>query len=864
MPVVQQAGAPALLAHELFESRAALHPSKIAIATPDAALSYGELNVSADLLATALRRLGVGPEKIVVIFVPRKPAFAVAALAILKAGGAYAALDRSYPREHFVRVLDDTRATVIITTADYKELIPSTNATIIDIDSYSCVEGEGSSEVSVEPLLEHSQLAYVMYTSGTTRFPKGVMVEHSSVISLALWANKRFSAEQLDGVLAASSFAFDVSVFEILITLFNGGSVVLLPNALELGTYRGSVAVRTICATTSVLSQLVKARAIPESVTTVLQAGERLTRRVCDEIYETTGCEELINLCGATEDTVYSVSYVVPRSETEEPPIGMPILGRRAYILNDAHQIVEDGVEGDLYYAGTGVSRGYLNLPEATSASFLPEYGVNDQARMYRSGDRAIRLSDGALRFVGRIDDEVKIRGCRVKFGAVEAAFRGYGSVSDIVVIPVIADGSETRLNAYVVPNAGFQLSDETLRSWADDHLVSFARPATYTIVDALPLAPTGKVDRKALAVPALPVPNCKDAFIDEIEASVAAIFCSVLNVERVGRFDNFFLIGGTSLGAARVVVEMQRNFRIADSSSQMSDAFRLQPTVSGMAASVRQDLTKHEQCLEGRPWVRLISAGAQDVVPLIFFDGDYHGSGSYCWRLAMALGNIPFLAVTPHGRGGLQVPATIEQAADDVIFAIRQYRPHGPYRLGGFCAGGIVALEVAKRLQDAGEEILDVAVIGASAGVVRYRWILQALDGLGSRSRNKSQLLHRATSLACALVDIGVAFAVRYSYSSASAVGWLIKRLTAKRRATGDNVERAWVQAVRQYRPRGTFPVTVLWSVDELDDFASSVAKHWRKLFPSAKVAFVRGHHFDLEQRVEEIAHAMRQFQNA
>jgi amino acid adenylation domain-containing protein len=544
---------------ELFAAQAASSPEAVAVVGGDGALTYAELNRRSDLLACHLQTLGVGPETPVGICLERSPWLIVGLLGILKAGGAYVPLDARYPRERLSFTFADARLAVLLTQESLLGVLPPFDEVVcLDRDWPAISRGDGSVEARVGG---GRQTAYVIYTSGSTGRPKGVAIEHRSAASLVRWAQRCFSAEELGGVLASTSICFDLSVFEIFAPLCTGGAVIMADNALQLPRLPAARQVTLLNTVPSAAAELVRSGGIPPTVRTVALAGEPLSRTLVRQLYELGSVGRVLNLYGPTEDTTYSTRAEVGRQGDAAPDIGRPVGNKRAYILDRHLGPVPVGVVGELYVGGVGVARGYLNRPALTAEKFLPDpFGPEAGARLYRTGDRARYLPDGRIEFLGRNDHQVKLRGFRIELGEIEAVLAGHPSVAEAAVVVGGGERDDGRLLAYVVTRASEPASARELRDFLKQALPDYMIPSALVFLDALPLTPNGKVDRRALWAQAGAAPEPEQAYVaprTDAEKMLAGIWAEVLQVERVGRDDNFFDLGGHSLLATQVVARV-------------------------------------------------------------------------------------------------------------------------------------------------------------------------------------------------------------------------------------------------------------------------------------------------------------------
>ncbi|SFJ64648.1 non-ribosomal peptide synthetase [Thermoflavimicrobium dichotomicum] len=548
--------------HQLFEQQAQQTPNQVALLTDTESLTYRELNERANQLAHYLRSMEVGPEVLVGICMERSTDLIVGLLGILKAGGAYVPLDPAYPKERIAYMLEDSRVKVLLTQEKLLSELPDTSAMVVCLDRDQQLIREKSiknTESEVQP--EH--LAYVIYTSGSTGNPKGVMIEHRSTVTLIQWAYHVFLPDELKGVLAATSVCFDLSVFEIFVPLGCGGMVILADNALELPYLAARHQVTLVNTVPSAAKELLKIGGFPSSVKVVNLAGEPLPQTLVRQLYQLGTVEKVYNLYGPSEDTTYSTFALIEKDDPRSPSIGCPIANTEAYVL-DAHlERVPIGVPGELYLGGFGLSRGYLNKPELTQERFIPHpFRDHSEARLYKTGDLVRYRTDGQLEFLGRTDYQVKVRGFRIELGEIEARLRQHPYVSEVVVVAREDVPGEKRLVAYLVLKEQQQANMEKWRSYLKQKLPDYMIPSAFVVLDAMPLTPNGKIDRKQLPRPEqqhLELSSRFQAPQTELEQALAEIWCKVLGMKQVGIYDSFFELGGDSILTLQVIAEASK-----------------------------------------------------------------------------------------------------------------------------------------------------------------------------------------------------------------------------------------------------------------------------------------------------------------
>jgi len=567
---------------QLFEEIAAASPEVTAVVLGGQTLTYAELNRRANRLAHRLRQMGVGPDVLVGCCLERSLDLIVALVAILKAGGAYVPLDPAYPKERFDLLLEDTRTAVMITQKSLAATVltgRNVAAIVVDDPEFSGAASGGDNQ-NPSPLGGATALAYVMYTSGSTGRPKGVMIENRAIVRLVRNTNYcRFGPQEV--FLQYAPISFDASTLEVWGPLLNGGRLVLMPPAasslVDLGRTIRDQGVTAIWLTAGLFSLIVDQRLEDLAPLRQLLAGGDVlpaahVRRVLQAHRDCT----LINGYGPTENTTFTCCHVMRSGDViaDSVPIGRPISNTRVYILDQAGRPVAPGETGELYAAGDGVARGYLNSPEATAEKFLRDPFVADgSARMYRTGDLARWRDDGTVEFLGRIDTQVKILGYRIEPGEIEAVLLAHSAVKQVCVVPHTDESGSKRLVGYYVaaPDCGTTVAD--LRKYLTEKLPAFMVPALFVQLPSLPLTPNGKIDRAALpAVGAAAAAQASGAEApvaggpteaSEMEQNLITLWKRILRVDRVGLDDNFFDIGGDSLLLVAVHSNLQKTLQI-------------------------------------------------------------------------------------------------------------------------------------------------------------------------------------------------------------------------------------------------------------------------------------------------------------
>lgn len=703
-----------LCIHNFFEAQVARTPQATALICGQERLTYCELNWRANQVAHHLREQGVGPEVLVGVCCNRSIEMLVGVMGILKAGGAYVPLDPAYPKERLQAIVEDAKALIPLAQQESAGVLPDHGARVIRLDA-DWPEIAGKPATNLTTNVTASNLGYVLFTSGSTGRPKGVALEHRSAATFIQWAKDVFLPEETKGTLFSTSVCFDLSVFEIFVPLSMGGKVIIAENALALPKLPAAHEVTLINTVPSAIAELVCMGGVPPSVRVVNLAGEALPTSLAQQIYEKTGVSKVYNLYGPTEDTTYSTYTLVPRGG--EVTIGRPLPNTRAYILDENRNPLPIGVPGELYLAGDGLARGYFGREDLTRERFVANPFAGSGARMYRTGDLARFQADGEIQYLGRIDNQVKLRGFRIELGEIEAVLAKHPSVRAAVVMVREDSPGDKRLVAYVVPS-GQSVSAALLKDVARQRLPEYMVPSAFVELQALPLSPNGKINRRLL-----PAPDWSSDGGDvvqprnELESTLVRIWHDVLGVSNVGVRDNFFDLGGHSIMAARVLTEVKK---ATGKDLPFSALFR-GATVESLARLIEQESEGNVEG-QGDPVLMEIQHGKDGRLPFFAIVPPGEESLGYA-MLARHMGpQQTVYKVQGHApvTGGQRPYSEDEMQAltQEYVVAVRSAQPHGPYCLGGLCDGTHIAEQIVLKLESQGEEVGLFAIFDT--------WVLQ------------------------------------------------------------------------------------------------------------------------------------------
>jgi amino acid adenylation domain-containing protein len=741
--------------HSQFEEQVFRSPNRIAVVFEENRLTYRELDKRASQLARHLRLQGVIPGALVGLFLERSAELIVAMLAILKAGGAYVPLDPTHPPDRISLILNSSRPLVIVTTEQLQAKLPEHSSGVVLIDSFDRMNGE-QEEVNLGQQNDPDNLAYVIYTSGSTGIPKGVEIEHRSVLNMLSSMRQRpgFSAD--DTMLAITTVTFDIAALEIFLPLICGGCVVVAPSRMTvdggaLAELIGRCEATVLQGTPSTFRMLLDAGWTGSPRLKLLCGGEAWGEDLANKLLSC--CNSLWNMYGPTETTVWSaVAKVYPDRKII---LGQPIANTKLYVLNAGRQLVPIGVSGELHIGGSGLARGYHGQPELTKERFVKDpFSQDPTSRLYRTGDSVRRLQDGSLEFLGRLDNQVKIRGFRIELGEIESALRTAFRVRQAAVTVREDEPGDRRLIAYLICGESELPSDSELRHQLRKKLPDYMIPSAFVELEHFPLTPNGKLDRNALPVPTNTQAVITSGASTDTERVLLRIWCETLHLEGINLNDNFFDLGGHSLLAVRIIGAINKAF---GSRLGVVDLF-LTPTIEGLGKTLTRSKTeKKEIQTDFKSRIVCLKEGSLDCpVYLIDASPDH-------FALAQKIVGHAVFGVEVRWPRDWHRSAALNRVRDfpDLVefstpfaAALLAHRQRGPCIVGGYSFGGLIAYEVAHQARRAGVQVAAVFLFDAWRRLPKVSEIISFLIRqfvklpTGSRSVHSSFRLSAKTSI--------------------------------------------------------------------------------------------------------------------
>lgn len=707
-----------ILLHDNFEIQASKTPQSVAAIFNDVTMTYKDLSIKSNQLAQYLVSQGVMPGDTIGIYIHRDMYMLISILGVLKSGAAYLPLDPHYPDKRINYMLSNSQSKILLThRASVLKHIQGYTGLIIDVEEIikSAVSNSDGVCIATKP----SDIAYVIYTSGTTGAPKGVSISHQAACNHMHWMHEAYDFNDRDVFLQKTPFSFDASVWEFFMPLWVGGTLVIAPSEAHANPEEIIALVKKneVSILQLVPSMLREMTLTPNfescsSLRHVFCGGEVLLPETIHAFFEhnIAGCN-LHNLYGPTETTIDALAFTCSPQDATSPVsrIGKPISNTNVYVLDDHKNLVPTGILGELYISGDGLANGYLHNEELTLQKFLPNpFDIHHNKRVYRTGDLVKWQNNGIMEYHERRDGQIKIRGFRIEISEIESSLDKIPSIFQCLVKPEKSANGDILLSAYLILKDNDHITATDIRSFLKSELPDYMIPARFFVVDKLLSNPSGKLDRTSTIVPLRQLVSSKEYLTPQnnIEKVLHGIWCTVLKNEYIGIYDDFFEMGGHSLLAMNVILQIQQQFSIKLSMRMLFDF----PTIHSLAIEIKQlldtdqnDTNKFTLC--ERILIPIKKSGNKTPLFLIHPVG-----GSIFWYKSLGLyldEDIPLY--------GLQDPGldcdelffkNIKQMAETYIKAIRMIQPHGPYIIGGASFGSTVAIEIAKQLQQMNESI--------------------------------------------------------------------------------------------------------------------------------------------------------------
>ncbi|MBX8605651.1 amino acid adenylation domain-containing protein [Pseudomonas cichorii] len=701
--------------HHLFEQQVEQTPDAIAVSFEGQHLSYQALNESANQLAHYLISQGTRPDDLIAICMERSIEMVVSLLGVLKAGGAYVPIDPHYPDERIAYMLADAEPVMTLTQ---RRLLD--RAALQRVDSL-CLDEHATSLVHLpktnpQRWIDSACLAYCIYTSGSTGTPKGSLNSHQAIINRILWMQDTYSLDATDRVLQKTPFSFDVSVWEFFWPLSFGARMLLArPEGHKDPSYLEALIEREGVTTAHFVPSMLSAymaftqASHTRTLRRVFSSGEALSTSVQNEFFKRYPTTQLYNLYGPTEAAIDVTHWHCQADDIRHAvPIGRPVANTRTYILDDTLQPVPVGVTGNLYLAGVQLSRGYLKRAGLTAERFIPDLHGTPGSRMYMTGDTARYRPDGEIEYLGRSDQQIKLRGFRIELGEIEMQLCVHPQVSQAVVSVNLDKADNPTLIAYLVCVAGAKPDVAELRGFLAHTLPDYMADVSFQFLEHLPLTSNGKVDRRALPQP---VNTDREPVVQQLapstalEKSVATIWKNTLNLESIGLNENFFHKGGHSLLAMKMIDQVNRELGLAACVRDIFESADLGAFIEKISQGIGESNSSRIRLKEGtRKHLFLVHAVGGVVSP-------------YIKPSQLLPDELNVYAFQARGlEEGTHAIETLEEMAATYIEEMLEIQPEGPYLLGGWSMGGVIAFEMARQLETQDKEVRQLLLIDAPA----------------------------------------------------------------------------------------------------------------------------------------------------
>lgn len=696
---------------DILVLNAVRYANNIAYQTDTSQISYEHLNKKTSTLAAHLQRRGLKPKQLAGVMLHRTVNLPVALLAILKAGGAYVPLDPIYPKERIAQIVQDAGISLFITENALIDHLPSDEAELINIDDAANFRPLSF----IKPEIEADDAAYVIFTSGSTGRPKGVQISHKSLMNFLWSMREEPGIGTNDRLLAVTTISFDIAGLEMFLPLLCGASVVIASaeEAMDADMLVNKIEKEkiTIMQATPITWRMIMLTNWNGALNLkALCGGEALQQDLANQLV--AHCKEVWNMYGPTETTIWSTLQPVHHHEIPEgyEAIGKPIANTSVYVLDKNLSPVPIGVPGELYIGGQGVALGYYNRNDLTSERFIPNPFVSHNEKMYRTGDYVKLSSTGVLEYLSRIDNQVKIRGFRIELGEIESVISRFAGVIQNVVLVREDTPHSKRIVAYIIPEKETSIQRTELRNFLMQQLPDYMIPAVFVFVDSFPLTPNGKIDRKNFPIPDSSSDTSFAEFVepqDETQKMLAGIWKDLLKRDKISTNDDFFELGGHSLLAVSMMGRIENETRKRIPLATLFTHSKL--------ADLAKIIDKQQNANDWRSLVHIKPFG--NLIPLFLI----HGAGLNVMLYNTLINSLsidqPVFGLQAKGLNGIDKPLeTIEEIAAHYISEIKTEYPVGPYAFAGFSLGGIIAFEVAKQLQAAGDEVAFVGMLDTIA----------------------------------------------------------------------------------------------------------------------------------------------------
>lgn len=711
-----------LALNRAFMDCANAHADQIAVTDDETSMTYRELDEASNRVANFLLEKGIVREEPVPFFLSRSVRVVVVILGIVKAGAAFVPLDLLDPPARRERVLAVLCPRILLTEADLLPQLSGTAASICCLDEASALRSVSAHDPGIA--LKGDDLAYIFFTSGSTGDPKGVSCTHQGVINLYQDLQSRCAVGPGDHCSLWTAFSFDISVYESWTSLLAGATLHIIPERVRTNPEQCLQWLRERNITTGYIqgfmlpALLELQRRDPIPLRRLLVGLEPLPETLLCDILASTPDMTLLNWYGPTEAAIYCTLYEVHEQQPRpigNAPIGKPIQNMRAYVLDPARNLLPIGVPGELYLGGVGLARGYYNDPDLTARQFIPDpFTQCDSGRLYRTGDLVYLRPDGNIQFLRRMGRYIKLRGYRIEPGEIESVLRTHPSVSDAVVALHGEGTGLERLIAYLVAAQGGAVDTANLAEFIKGQLPAYMCPAQFVVLDAFPRTVQGKLDRKALPAPSDPSTFVDETPLTECERSLVALWKTLFDCPEIGRNDDFFALGGHSLLAIQLMTSVNSHFL----RTLTLDAFFLDPTVRGLARLLEASPDEASQWVAGANEIlQLVAPRDRGKNPFFFVSGATDVRNAFGPLARLLNSNQPMYGFSEAllWREDNTVPP-VETLAAAAIRELQSVKPHGPYVIGGFSFGGVVAYEMAHQLIEAGEDIAGLILLDSTS----------------------------------------------------------------------------------------------------------------------------------------------------